>query len=365
MKKLTSREVLIWLNSLNISNINIEKIMKQVTSLQDLFSMDRQEIYKLKGLRERVVEKIIKNRNKEYIYKLFNQLEKNNIHTITIFDKDYPESLEHIYNPPKVIFKKGTIVEEDKLAIGIVGSRESTQYGQWATEKFVKELVDLDVTIISGLAIGIDSIAHKTAIEFGGRTIAVLGNGLDIVYPKRNQALYESIPNTGAMITEYPLGTPPMAYNFPQRNRLISGLALGIIVIEAKEKSGSLITAYHALEQGKEVFALPGNINSIFSKGTNKLIKEGAKILMDIDDIVEEVYELQQKIKNKKKREVDYSALSSLEIDILKLIEEGPIHGDLIAARTGIDMATINGILTILELKGLIKELPGRNFVIS
>ncbi len=161
----------------------------------------------------------------------------------------------------------------------------------------------MNVTIVSGLALGIDSVAHKTALETGGRTIAILGNGLDTIYPKRNKSLYEEIPTNGAILTEYPLGTPPLAYNFPQRNRMISGLSLGIIVIEAKEKSGSLITAYHALEQGKEVFALPGNINSIFSRGTNKLIKDGAKILMDVEDIIEEIYELQQKVVEKKKKE--------------------------------------------------------------
>lgn len=365
MVALKNREVLIWLNSLNISNKNIDLIMEQIPHLNQLPSLKERDIYSLKGIKNQVLEKIIKNRNKSYIESLFREIEENNIDTITVLDKDYPEGLHHIYDSPKVLYKKGDVLEKDKMAIAIVGSRKSTQYGQWATEKFVKELVNMDVTIVSGLALGIDSVAHKTALETGGRTIAILGNGLDTIYPKRNKGLYEEIPTNGAILTEYPLGTPPLAYNFPQRNRMISGLSLGIIVIEAKEKSGSLITAYHALEQGKEVFALPGNINSIFSRGTNKLIKDGAKILMDVEDIIEEIYELQQKVVEKKKGEIDYSDLSSLEIEILEIIQEGPIHGDIITAKTGIDISTINGILTILELKGLIKELAGRTFTLS
>lgn len=365
MKKPTNREALIWLNSLSIGNKNIEKIMKQISDLSEIWSLNARSIYDLKGIKTKVKEKIINNRNEVYLNKLFAIIEKHDIDITTIFDVDYPKSLHYIYDSPKVLYRRGRLLDEDKFSMGIVGSRKATSYGKWATEKFVKELVKLDVTIVSGLALGIDSIAHKATLEEGGRTIAVLGNGLDTIYPKRNKLLYEEIPKSGAIVTEYTLGTPPLAYNFPQRNRMISGLSLGVIVIEAKEKSGSLITAHHALEQGKEVFALPGNINSIFSKGTNKLIKDGAKILMDIEDVIEEIYELQQKLKDKRTEEIDYSGLSPLEIDIIELIKDGPIHGDVIASNIGIDISTINSILTILELKGLIKELAGRTFTLS
>lgn len=363
MKDLTNREILIWLNALNISSRNIDKIMAQVPDLKTILTMKSSELYKLKGIRNNIIEKIIEYRKPDYIYGQISKLRENKIDAITILDKDYPESFYHIYDSPKVIYKKGSIEDGDKLAIGLVGSRRSTQYGQWATEKFVEELVKLDVTIISGLAMGIDAVAHRAALAAGGRTIAVLGNGFATMYPSRNKSLYKEIPQHGAIITEYPYDVPPLAYNFPQRNRLISGLALGVIVIEAQEKSGSLITAHHALEQGKEVFALPGNINSVFSRGTNKLIKDGAKILMDIDDIIEEIYELREKIKENKKEEIDYTALSSLEAKIMEIISEGPVHADIIAAKTGIDIATVSGILTILEIKGLIKELAGRSFV--
>lgn len=365
MNKISSREILIWLNSLNIGNKNIEKIMEQVPQLMDFWNLSTHEIYNLKDIKPNIKDKIIQNRNEDYFNRLFIAIDKHNIDITTIFDKDYPNRLNYIYDSPKVLYRKGKFSNKDELSMAIVGSRKATSYGKWATEKFVKELVKLDVTIVSGLALGIDGIAHRAALEEGGRTIGVLGNGLDTIYPKKNKDIYENIPQNGAIITEYFLGVPPLAYNFPQRNRIISGISLGVIVIEAKEKSGSLITANHALEQGKEVFALPGNINSIFSKGTNKLIKDGAKLIMDIDDILEEVYELQSKMIEKKVEDIDVSGLSPLELKVFDLIKEGPIHCDSIAFNTGLDISTVYSILTILELKGMIKELTGRTFTLS
>ncbi len=365
MNKISSREILIWLNSLNIGNKNIEKIMEQVPQLMDFWNLSTHEIYNLKDIKPNIKDKIIQNRNEDYFNRLFIAIDKHNIDITTIFDKDYPNRLNYIYDSPKVLYRKGKFSNKDELSMAIVGSRKATSYGKWATEKFVKELVKLDVTIVSGLALGIDGIAHRAALEEGGRTIGVLGNGLDTIYPKKNKDIYENIPQNGAIITEYFLGVPPLAYNFPQRNRIISGISLGVIVIEAKEKSGSLITANHALEQGKEVFALPGNINSIFSKGTNKLIKDGAKLIMDIDDILEEVYELQSKMIEKKVEDIDVSGLSPLELKVFDLIKEGPIHCDSIAFNTGLDISTVYSILTILELKGMVKELTGRTFTLS
>ncbi|NLJ97743.1 MAG: DNA-protecting protein DprA [Tissierellia bacterium] len=362
---ISNRDILIWLNSINIGSKSIDNIMKQVVQLTDIWELPSEKIYALKGINTKTKEKIISNRNIDDMKKLLNQINNCNIDVLTIFDEDYPETLKHIYNSPKVLYKKGQIIEKDNLSIAIVGSRKATSYGKWATERLVKELVKLNVTIISGLASGIDSIAHKMALEEGGRTIGVLGNGLDIIYPKRNKDIYEKIPSNGAIMTEYFFGVPPLAYNFPQRNRIISGLSLGVIVVEAKEKSGSLITAHHALEQGKEVFALPGNINSIFSRGTNRLIKDGAKLVMDIDDIVEEIYELQLQLKKSKEASVDCSQLSSLEMKVFQLIKEGPVHCDSIAFNTGLDISTVYSILTILEIKGLIKELTGNTFALS
>lgn len=364
MEEISNRNVLIWLNSLNIGNKNIEKIMEEVPYLVNIWNLPSTYIYNLKTIRPKIKEKIVSNRNEDYIEKLFINIDKHNIKIITIFDENYPSQLKNIYDSPKVLYVKGDLIEEDKYSIAIVGSRKATSYGKWATEKFVRELAKLDITIISGLALGIDGIAHRTALEENCRTIAVLGNGLDTIYPKRNKDIYKEIPENGAIVTEYFLGVPPLAYNFPQRNRIISGLSLGTIVIEAKEKSGSLITAHHTLEQGKEVFALPGNINSIFSQGTNKLIKDGAKLVTSIDDIIEEVYELQQKLIVNEEKETDCSQLSSLELKVFELIEEGPVHCDSIAFTTGLDISTVYSVLTILELKGMIKELTGGIFTL-
>ncbi|GFN36396.1 DNA-processing protein DprA [Tepidimicrobium xylanilyticum] len=365
MSIITNKSVLVWLNSLSIRNKTIDKIMKQVPELTDLWYSSSDAIYSLNDINTEIKDRLINYRNEDYLKRLFYNFEKQNIDVVTVFDKNYPDRLHYICDSPKVLYVKGSLTEDDNLSIAIVGSRKTTSYGKWATEKFAEELVDLGVTIVSGLALGIDAIAHRKALEKKGRTIGVLGNGIDIVYPNTNKALFEEIPKNGAIISEFFLGTPPLSYNFPQRNRIISGLSLGVIVIEAKEKSGSLITAHHALEQGKEVFALPGNINSIFSKGTNKLIKDGAKLIMDIEDVVEEIHELQEKLSNKRRVELDYDQFSSSEVKVLETMKEGPIHADNIAVNTGIDISTINSILTILELKGVIKEIGGSIFTLS
>lgn len=364
VNRYTERDVLIWLNSLGITNKIINSLRSYFLDLREVLVVDRDILLNIKGINSNYLNKIVKNRNIKHIEDLFNELEKYKIKTITILDREYPDSLQYIYDKPHVLYGKGSIIEDDQLSIGIVGARKATSYGKWACEKFTKELVNMGVTIISGLALGIDTVAHRVALEEGGRTIAVLGNGIDKIYPRNNERLYKEIPNNGILLTEFPLGTPPMAYNFPQRNRIISGLSLGIIIIEAKEKSGSLITAHHALEQGKDVFALPGNINSIYSKGTNKLIKDGAKPLLDMEDIIEEIRELQVKILENKKKSIDYSQFSDIEIKIINTLEEGPLHCDLITYRSDLDISSVISTLTILELKGIVKEISSRTFTL-
>lgn len=360
---ITEKEILIWLNSLGIGNSNIEKIIEYFYDLKEFWQSDNKQVLNINSLKEEVKEKIIHNRSQNNIEKLFNDIEKQNIDAVTIYDENYPPGLRYLYDNPKVLYIKGKI-DYDKIAIAIVGSRKATSYGKWACEKFTKELVELGVTIVSGLASGIDTVAHRTTLDYGGKTIGVLGNGIDTIYPKKNHSLYKEMEESGAIISEFPLGTPPLAFNFPQRNRIISGLSRGVIVIEAQEKSGSLITAHHGLDQGKDVFALPGNINSIFSGGTNKLIKDGAKPLLGIDDIIEEIYELQEMILLNKQNKINYSDYSETEIKIIKILEQSPMHSDAIAYKTGIDISIATGILTVLELKGAIKELSGRVFTI-
>ncbi|HZK33435.1 MAG TPA: DNA-processing protein DprA [Tissierellaceae bacterium] len=360
---ISQRDVLIWLNSLGIGSSNIDKILIYFNDLLDLWNAENKQIESMNTVSSKIKERIINNKNIGYLKEFFFNIEKSNIKIITIYDENYPKRLRYIDYNPKVIYMKGNIIEEDNLAIAIVGSRKATSYGKWACEKFTKELTDLGITIISGLANGIDTVAHKSALDNGGRTIGVLGCGIDVVYPPNNLSLYREMEKLGAIISEFPLGTAPFPYNFPQRNRIISGMSMGVLVIEAQEKSGSLITASHASEQGKDVFALPGNINSIFSAGTNKLIRDGARPLLELEDIIEEIYELKQlKEKSKSNNIIDYSNFSETEIQILRLLEDGPMHCDSIAYRSNLNISDVNSMLTILELKGVIKELSGRVF---
>ena len=214
-------------------------------------------------------------------------MEKNNIKTINVYDKEYPEKLKNIYGKPRVLYAKGNVELLKEKSVAIVGSRECSKYGMKISEKLSYNLAKENICIISGLAKGIDRYAHIGALKAGGKTIAVLGNGLDTIYPYENKDLYELIlKNNGLIITEYIIGTKPDRMNFPARNRIISALADGIVVVEAAEKSGALITTEFGIEQGKEIFAVPGNIDSSKSVGTNQLIKDGANVVLDYKDIL-------------------------------------------------------------------------------
>lgn len=363
---MNNRETLIWLNSMKeISNTTIDKLEKYYGNINTLWEVSNDEINKLTFISDKIKSVLIKNKCVEYYNNHIEKINELDIDIITIYDENYPDNLKNIYNYPKVLYVKGNILEKDRLSISIVGSRKATAYGKWATEKFSRELGELGITIISGMALGIDTIAHMGAINGSGRTLAVLGSGVNVIYPKRNRELYNKIYNNGAIISEFPPDTKPLPYNFPQRNRIISGLSLGTVVIEASEKSGSLITAHSAIEQGRDVFALPGNINSIYSKGTNLLIKDGATPLMDIEDILEEIIELNNIKNNKKVEEINLDEFSEDEIKIIRCIREKPIHCDMIAYNCNMNISKVNSILTILEMKGIIKQLQGKIFTMS
>ena len=222
--------------------------------------------------------------------KEFEQCEKENIQIVSLLDPTYPKNLASIYDPPLILYVKGILIPEDEISIAIVGSRHATPYGFRIAGRFAQELAERGVTVVSGFARGIDSEAHRGAVRAKRRTIAVLGCGLDIVYPKEHNALYQEIlSNGGALMSEFPFGTAPFAYNFPKRNRIISGLAMGVLVVEASKRSGSLITARLAAEEGREVYAIPGPIDSIVSSGVNELVKQGAKLATCVDDILEDL----------------------------------------------------------------------------
>lgn len=362
---MNNRDVLIWLNSIEgITNRTIDKIENSFPNIASIWYASNEEILNVNGVSEKIKQNIIKYKTSEYYEKLLINISKIGAQVVTIYDKQYPASLLNIYDYPKVLYILGQLIPTDDQAIAIVGSRKATPYGKWAAEKFASELANIGVTLVSGLAKGIDTLVHKNAIKSKTRTIAVLGCGVDVIYPSSNKELYKKIIENGCIISEFPLGTKPFPYNFPQRNRIISGLSLGVIVIEASDKSGSLITAHHAIEQGKDVFALPGNINSIYSRGTNLLIKDGAKLIMSLEDVIEEIDLLKDKYLKLKNRKVNHELLSEKESKVVKCISERPIHCDMISYVTGIDISELYSILTVLEMKDIVKQLPGKIFTL-
>lgn len=269
-------------------------------------------------------------------------------------DKSYPKLLREIPDPPPKLWIKGEIKKEDEAAIAVVGARRATNYGREVTEELVSALVSAGLTIVSGMARGIDSVAHKTALDSGGRTIAVLGSGIDVCYPPENKKLFGEIAKDGAVVSEFEPGTPPNAWNFPQRNRIIAGLSLGVLVCEAAEKSGSLITASLAAEFGREVFAVPGPIYSKMSEGTSSLIKDGAKLVYSVKDILEELGGFEEIPKNfQRKATPDTPELKM----ILELLQDEPKHIDAIIKETKLSASRVSSLLSVAEISGVVKHV--------
>jgi DNA processing protein len=297
------------------------------------------------------------------------------IRKISVDDAGYPRNLKDLKRPPKALYVNGSLKEEDANAVGIVGSRRATPYGLEMAERLAFDIASRGITVVSGMARGIDSAAHRGALKARGRTIAVMGSGHGHVYPPENKELYAKISESGAVVTEFEDSMEPLAQNFPIRNRVISGLSLGLVVVEAARNSGALITADYALEQGREVFAVPGRISSATSSGTNELIKDGAKLVQTADDILEElrlsdtgevsgdVRDIIEGKISKKTRAYIYNSLTDNERKVYKLLSEEPVYIDDIAKGSGLDPANLSKALLSLELKRLIKAMPGKNFV--
>ncbi len=349
--------------------IRINKLLNYFTNASSIWSASESNLQKVSGIGS-LAKKIVKQREKFDIDKLLNNLRMNKIEYITLFDKKYPDSLKNIYDPPPVLFYKGKL-NFDYPAISIIGSRRCTTYGKKVAEKMAYRLANRGITVISGMARGIDTRGHIGALKAKGRTIAVLGSGLDIVYPSENKDLFEEIQKQGIVLSEYPPGVQPLSGNFPQRNRIISGLSIGVLVVEAANRSGSLITANMALEQGREVFAIPGNIDRPQSKGTNKLIINGAKMVTKVEDIIEEIYlykSSNEKNRNNKKdsnKELKqcYPELNTEEKEVLNLFEkEVDLTIEQLIKLTDKSPASINTILLKLELKGIISRGAGKKY---
>lgn len=281
-------EYWIWLSRIEgLGPIKIKELLKQYKTPENIWKLNKNELMQTKGIGENIANNILKKEYRENLEQYVKYMKKYNIGIITLKDKDYPKNLLHIYDAPAILYYKGNkeLLHTDMIAM--IGCRECSDYGKEVSVKFSYELAKSGITIISGMAKGIDSYSHIGCIKAGGKTIAVLGNGLDRIYPKENCLLYDKILSTeGLVLSEYIIGTKPNKLNFPARNRIISGLSNGVIVVEAKQKSGTLNTVDFALEQGKEVFVVPGNITSENSTGTNELIKQGAKCVTCVEDIL-------------------------------------------------------------------------------
>lgn len=297
---------------------------------------------------------------------LLRESERLGLSVLTPDDAAYPARLRELPDPPPTLWRRGG-GESAPAALAIVGSRRPSPYGRSMAERFGRELALAGVTVVSGLARGIDAAAHRAALDIGGGTIAVLGCGLDRVYPPEHRALQEAIGRNGTLLTEFPLGAPPLAHHFPRRNRLISGLALGVVVVEAGERSGSLITARLALEQGREVFAVPGNLGAGGSIGTNRLIKAGAMLVERVDDMLEAVAlqldpsSLRPLRPSTTAAQAPTSApLTTEELALADHVTDEPRHMDELAVRLGRPVQQVAALLVSLEIKGAVRQLPGQ-----
>jgi DNA processing protein len=313
------------------------------------------------GLPVRVAGQLIKIRHEVDLDRYWERVQQCNVEVLTWDDDGYPRRLKEIDQPPPLLYVRGSIQLEDDWAVAIVGTRRVSPYGRQVAEEVAGFLAGNGVTVVSGLARGVDTAAHDAALKAGGRTIAVLGSGVDRIYPDENRRLSDRIIQKGAVISDYPMGTAPESANFPPRNRIISGLSLAVVVVEAGETSGALITASFAANQGREVFAVPGGIHAPQSKGTNSLIQQGARPLLRVEEILE-VLSLQMVQEQQVARAV--LPVDETEARLLNVIGRQPIHIDEIQIQSGLPIEQVSATLAMMELKGMVRQLGGMNYAV-
>lgn len=347
-----------------IGSVKFLKLLNYFPSMEEAWQASPSLLAKA-GFEENIIQEFFAKKQEISPDEELEKVIKENISVVTIKDENYPSLLKEIWNPPALLYYKGTLEKEEKFSIAVVGTRKITSYGRQVTEKLVRELTLNGITIVSGMALGVDTIAHQTALSSGGKTIAVLGSGIDegSLYPAQNRYLASKIAESGgAVISEYPLGTISLPQYFPHRNRIISGLSLGTLVVEAAEESGALITAKYALDQNREVFAVPGSIYNLFSAGPNNLIKMGAKPVTQTSDILETLNLTQAANFIQSQKIIPES---QEEAKLLEFLSSEPIHIDKLIILSGLDVQKINSTLALMEMKGKVKNLGGMNYVLS
>ncbi len=356
-----------WLTLLAIPGIGpsrFQALVEKFGSPKGVLDASVKQLMQLPRMDEKTALAIKNYRDQSYIKKQLAGIQKHQVQMVGFQDPEYPELLRQIHDPPSFLFVKGDLECLKSESVAIVGTRGPTTYGKITAEKIAREVAARGITVVSGMARGIDSVAHRAVLARGGKTVAVLGCGLDVVYPPENLKLQTKIAQTGALVSEFPMGTSPDAPNFPRRNRIISGLSLGVVVVEAGERSGAILTAKYALDQNREVFAVPGNVNAAKSRGTNALIKRGAKLVQTIEDIIEELWPMAPTLF--KPPPIAPSALPELSAEertVLESLSPKPKHIDKISADAGMTTGKTLSILLSLELSGLVKQLAGKMFV--
>jgi DNA processing protein len=339
------------------------KVVGHFPTVRDIFKADLQELISL-GIEEEKAQALTSPRLLDQASREIERLERKDYSVLTFEDRNYPEYLRETFDPPYVLYCAGRIEMLKGPAVSIVGSRKPSAYGRAVAERIARDLASRGLVIVSGLARGVDSIAHWGALE-GGKTVAVLGSGLETVYPRENRGLFHKVIEKGAVVSEFPAESPPLGFHFPIRNRIISGLSLALIVVEATKKSGSLITARLALEQNREVMAVPGNITSDLSRGTNWLIQTGAKLVESWEDVAEELpAPLQEKLLSQKEEESEaHSSISPQEKKVFETLKPDSLtHVDQLVEETDYSVSETLSFLLSLELKGLIFQRPGKYF---
>jgi len=354
-------DILLLLTIPNFGSGRIRRLFSVFDSTEQIFKAPARRLMQVNGIDRKLIEQIKKGGNQQEVDEQLELIEKHQVNALTIWDQKYPNLLKKTADPPLVLFYKGELPESLPPCLAVVGTRTPTQYGKTVTEKLVGELIHNGIAIVSGLARGIDTVAHQAALDYGGKTVAVLGCGLDHIYPPENRKIFQQIEQKGVLFSEFFIGTGPDAINFPRRNRIISGISLGVLIVEAGDKSGALITANYAVDQNREVFAVPGTITNSKSSGPHRLIQQGAKLVHTVQDILDEIAPGLAQSQPAEKPIPDH--LSALEKTVLENLSSDPKHIDRLVLELKQTPAVILSSLLNLELSGLVRQLSGKMFI--
>jgi len=368
---MTNTDHLLLLNAISgLGPLRIKKLLERFGSPQNILKASERDLSACRFLPPQVASAIRQFPADNFLKEEYALLKKHNAFVVSIFDPFYSARLKEISDPPMILYGKGNVALMQEAIVALVGCRKSSVYGMTIAERLAQDLCDYNIVVASGLARGIDTAVHRGTVKAKGKTIAVLGNGLSHVYPPENKRLFDAIAERGLLVSELTMATLPKPYQFPRRNRIISGLSLGVVVVEAARKSGALITADLALEQGRDVFAVPGKVDCVSSCGVHDLIKQGAKLVTCAQDIVEELSLeicLGSKDREKACKKTDASAekhLSRDEQNIFMLLSKDPVDVDYLCEQSRLPIFSILNILVRLEILGLVRQLPGKLFVI-